>query len=280
VATTKTLSVEPLSPAVGARITGIDLHRPVDETDARALRDAFARFAVLCLPGQSITAQDQAAFAALFGRVDADTSRRADDPGQSRSRRGVMLVSNIRKDGKPIGVLPEGEMHFHSDGAHRARPYRATTLYAIKVPSRGGDTLFATMAAAYEALSPDLQRRLDGLEARHVFNYNRTTREEMRADATDVAVHPLVRVHPDTGRRSLYLSRLMTRDIVGMDRAESDALLEQLFDHCERPEFVYAHRWIPGDLVIWDNRCVNHARTDFPADEARLLRRYTVSEPD
>jgi taurine dioxygenase len=280
VAATKTLSVEPLSPAVGARITGIDLHRPVDETDARALRDAFARFAVLCLPGQSITAQDQAAFAALFGRVDADTSRRADDPGQSRSRRGVMLVSNIRKDGKPIGVLPEGEMHFHSDGAHRARPYRATTLYAIKVPSRGGDTLFATMAAAYEALSPDLQRRLDGLEARHVFNYNRTTREEMRADATDVAVHPLVRVHPDTGRRSLYLSRLMTRDIVGMDRAESDALLEQLFDHCERPEFVYAHRWIPGDLVIWDNRCVNHARTDFPADEARLLRRYTVSEPD
>lgn len=279
-AATGTLSVEPLSPAVGARVTGIDLHRPVDKTGARALRDAFARFAVLCLPGQSVTAQDQAAFAALFGRVDADGARRADDPGQSRSRRGVMLVSNIRKDGKPIGVLPEGEMHFHSDGAHRARPYRATTLYAIKVPSRGGDTLFAAMAAAWEALGPDLQRRLDGLEARHVFNYNRTTRAEMRADATDVAVHPLVRVHPDTGRRSLYLSRLMTRDIVGMERAESDALLEQLFDHCERPEFVYAHRWTPGDLVIWDNRCVNHARTDFPAAEARLLRRYTVSEPD
>jgi len=280
VATTRMLSVEPLSPAVGARITGIDLHRRVEETDARALRDAFARFAVLCLPGQSVTAQDQAAFAALFGRVDADGARRADDPGQSRSRRGVMLVSNIRKDGKPIGVLPEGEMDFHSDGAHRAQPYRATTLYAIKVPSRGGDTLFAGLAAAWEALGPDLQRRLDGLEARHVFNYNRTTRAEMRADATDVAVHPLVRVHPDTGRRSLYLSRLMTRDIVGMERAESDALLEQLFDHCERPEFVYAHRWTPGDLVIWDNRCVNHARTDFPADEARLLRRYTVSEPD
>ena len=101
----------------------------------------------------------------------------------------------------------------------------------------------------------------------------------MRDDAPAV-IHPLVRVHPDTGRRSLYLSRLMTRDIVGMDPTESDELLAFLFDHCEAPEFVHAHRWTPGDLVIWDNRCVNHARTDFPAEEPRLLRRYTVSEPD
>ncbi len=270
-----------MTPAIGATVTGVDLRRPIDPDVARELRDAFTRHAVLCLPGQKITPQQQITFALLFGAVDAGTPV-GGDPGKVRSKRGVMLVSNIRKDGKFIGVLPEGEMHFHSDGAHRAKPYRATTLYAIKVPSSGGDTRFAALAAAFEALPADLQRRLVKLEAQHVFNYNKTTRAEMRSDEDDpvTAIHPVVRVHPDSGRRALYVSRLMTRRIVGLDAAESDELLGFLFDHCERPEFVYAHRWTPDDLVIWDNRCVNHARSDFPAEEARLLRRYTVSEPD
>ena len=274
----ETLEMELLSPSVGARITGVDLRPPMAPEVAQALRDAFACHAVLCLSGQKVTAQQQIAFASLFGHVDA-VNPTGKDPGVVRSKRGVMLVSNIRKDGAFIGVLPEGEMHFHSDGAHRATPYRATTLYAIKVPSIGGETRFAAMAAAYEALGAEMQERLAGLQARHVFNYNKTTRAEMRDDATAVAVHPLVRVHPDTGRRAIYVSRLMTRDVVGLEPAESDELLEYLLAHCERPDFVYAHRWAPGDLVIWDNRCVNHARTDFPAHETRLLRRYTVSEP-
>jgi taurine dioxygenase len=120
------------------------------------------------------------------------------------------------------------------------------------------------------------------LQTRFVYNYDATSREETVEDDPRLpsAEHPLVKVHPESGRKSLYLSRLMTRNIVGMDRAESDKLLAFLFDHAERPEFVYAHRWTPGDLVIWDNRCTNHARADFPAEEVRLLRRYTVSEPD
>jgi taurine dioxygenase len=276
---TNLIEIEKTAPALGARVTGIDLHRPIDPSTAQMLREAFAEHAVLCLPDQKITPTDHAAFARLFGRVDADAKRLQDNPDESRSKRGVMLVSNIRKDGVPIGVLPEGEMQFHSDGAHRETPYRATTLFAIKVPSRGGNTLFASLAAAFESLPTEMQQRLSSLSANHVFNYNKTTREEMRDDAP-VVVHPLVRQHPDTGRRSLYLSRLMTRDIVGMSRAESDGLLEFLFDHCERPEIVYSHHWAPGDLVIWDNRSVNHARTDFPPEEPRLLRRYTVSEPD
>jgi len=271
--------IEKSAPALGARVTGLDLRQAIDDGTAQFLRDAFAEHAVLCVSDQKITPRDHAAFARLFGRVDSDATRLQENPDETSSRRGVMLVSNIKKDGVPIGVLPEGEMHFHSDGSHRETPYRATTLFAIKVPSRGGDTLFASMAAAFEALPVDLRDRLDGLNAHHVFNYNRTTREEMREDAP-VVVHPLVRTHPDNGRKSLYLSRLMTRDIVGMDRQESDDLLEFLFDHCEQPEFVYAHKWTPGDLVIWDNRCVNHARTDFPPEEPRLLRRYTVSEPE
>lgn len=274
---TQTLDIEPLSPVIGARVTGIDLHRPTGPDVARELREAFARFAVLCLPDQKITPRDQIAFAALFGPVDADYRPQDTDYNSRQPRRGVMLVSNIRKNGEPIGVLPDGEMHFHSDGAHRDQPYRATTLYAIKIPSRGGDTRFAAMAAAYEALPDDIKHRLADRKAHHVFNYNETSRDKMRQDDPATSTHPVIRVHPDTGRRSLYVSRLMTRDIIGLERAESDELLDFLFDHCEKPEFVYAHRWTPGDLVIWDNRCVNHARSDFPPEETRLLRRYTVT---
>jgi len=281
VTVTRTIKVEPVHPAVGARVTGIDLRRPIEPDVADVLRDAFARHAVLCLPGQDIEAGHQVAFAAVFGPVD-DDDRQMDDPNKQQSRRGVMFVSNIREDGKLIGVLPDGEMHFHSDGMHRDRPYRATTLYAIKVPSRGGDTMFSSQAAAWEALPADMRQRIDGLQARHVFNYNKTTRAEMRTDLGDTAfaIHPLVRTHPDSGRKSLFLSRLMTHSIVGMEDAAGETLLLELIGHCERPEFVYSHKWTPGDLVIWDNRCVNHARTDFPAEEPRLLRRYTVSEPE
>ena len=277
---TQTINIEPTHPAVGARVSGVDLRRPIEPSVADELRAAFARYAVLCLSDQELEAGHQIDFAAVFGPVD-DDDRQMDDPNLQQSRRGVMYVSNIREDGKLIGVLPDGEMHFHSDGMHRDRPYRATTLYAIKVPSHGGDTMFSSQAAAYEALPADLQRRLDGLQGRQVFNYNKTTRAEIRSDPdeTAFAIHPLVRTHPDTGRKSLFLSRLMTHNIVGMEDAAGEALLLDLIDHCEKPDFVYCHKWSPGDLVIWDNRCVNHARTDFSADEPRLLRRYTVSEP-
>ncbi len=280
--TTSAIAIEKLSPAVGASISGVDLHRPLDEATVWAIRDAFVRYPVLCFPGQTITATDQVRFADIFGQADegwrAGTGQRATTP-QSR---GVMLISNIRKDGRPVGALPDGEMQFHSDGSHREVPYRATTLYAIKVPSRGGETLFANLSAAYDALSDDMKARLEGLTARHMYDYLATSREAAGEDEENLAAadHPLVPVHPASGRRSLYLSRLMTRHVVGMEPGESAALLEELFDHAERPEFVYAHDWTPGDLLIWDNRCVNHARTDFDPGETRLLRRYTISEPE
>ena len=193
-------------------------------------------YEVITLPGEKITPQDQIAFASLFGPVDANYRSQASAYDRQQPQRGVMLVSNIRKNGEPIGVLPDGEMHFHSDGMHRDRPYRATTLYAIKVPSRGGETRFAAMTSAYEALPDDIKRRLEGRMAHHVFNYNETTRDKMRQDDPATSTHPVVRTHPDTGRRSLYVSRLMTRDIVGMERSESDELLALLFDH--RNNFV------------------------------------------
>lgn len=282
VAESASLNVTPLSPVVGARIDGIDWRQPVSDATAQAVNDAFMRYCVLCFPDQKISADDQLRFAKLFGAVDGEYRKPPSENVQdSIQKRGMMLVTNIRKDGKAIGFLPDGEMMFHSDGAHRKVPYRATTLYAIKIPTHGGETLFANLQAAYDTLPEATKQRIADLETRVVYNYDSTSRDDVDENTPNVGVatHRLVKVHPGSGRKSLYLSRLMTRYIVGMDRAESDKLLNELFDHAEKQEFVYAHRWAVGDLLIWDNRAVNHARADFPADQVRLLRRYTVSEP-
>ncbi len=278
---TVTIEIEPMSPVVGARIRGIDLRTTLDERTANDVRAAFTRYSVLCFPEQKITPEDQLRFANLFGRGDGSFRSQDKTERDYAATRGVMLVSNIRKDGKPIGALPDGEMQFHSDGAHRQSPYRATTLYAIKVPSRGGERRFANLYAAYDTLPQATKDRIENLTTCSIYDYDATSRDSMNIDNPDLprAFHRLVKTHPDSGRKSLYLSRLMTRFVVDMDRAESDALLAELFDHAERPEFVYDHRWTPGDLLIWDNRCLNHARNDFPSEEMRLLRRYTVSEP-
>ena len=305
-----TIEIEPLSSVVGAEVRGIDLKQPIDDAAAEILRDAFARYSILCVPGQKLSATAHARFASVFGPPDTAYRVQSGYGGAAVKARGVMLVSNIRKDGVPIGSLPDGEMHFHSDGAHRASPYRATTLYSLElpsrggetkfadlraaydalsddmkqrleIPSRGGDTLFANLAAAYDALDEDMKARLHGLQVRNLYGYDDTFREETtdeNAPNSSSATHELVRLHPVTGRRSLYLSRLMTRYVIGMDRDKSDALLHTLFDHAEKPEFVYAHKWAVNDLVIWDNCSLNHARTDFPAEERRLLRRYTITE--
>ncbi len=280
------IRVEPTGKALGARIIGVDLRTENDEARARRMRAALARHMVLCFPGQKIEGDDQIRFARMFGQADADFvgkptfNEKVDADGPAK--RGILFISNLKEDGKHVGALPDGEMHFHSDGAHRKSPYRATTLYAIKIPSRGGDTLFANLADAYDDLPPAMKQRVESIQVHNVYD----TRLLVRT-ATDVsdervskAVHPIVRVHPDSGRRSLYLSRLMTHGIIDMSHNDSEALLEELFQHIEQPKYIYAHEWALDDLLIWDNRSVNHARSDFPANEERHLRRVTVSEPN
>lgn len=279
---TLTIDAEPLSDILGASVRGIDLSRPVDDATAAAIRDTFHRYSILCFPGQKISAEDQLRFANLFGKGDGGVRETKEQGAKRTGNRGVMYVSNIRENGKPIGVLPDGEMQFHADGAHRDSPYRATTLYAIKIPSRGGDTLFANLHAAYEALPQSMKDRIANLKVQFVYDYDAQLRDLTDDDDSHLprAIHDLVRTHPETGRKSLYLSRLMCRRVVDMDPAESEGLLNELFDHAEKPEFVYAHKWTLDDLLVWDNRCVNHARTDFDPSEERMLRRYTVSEPE
>jgi taurine dioxygenase len=188
------------------------------------------------------------------------------------------LISNIREDGKPIGALPDGEMHFHTDQCHQERPAMASMLYALEVPSRGGNTLFANGYKGYETLPSDIKRRIDGRKALNAYDYDTasTKRGTRLAEGVPSCLHPVVRTHPATGRKALYVNRLMTVHIEGLPQRESDELLDFLFDHQEQRELVYEHVWRPGDLLMWDNRCALHARTDFSADERRLMRRVTI----
>lgn len=275
------IEVTPLSEALGARVCGIDLRQPLSEASTAALRTAFARYSVLCVPCKDLSENDQARFCAVFGKADAAIIPIADKGHGKERKSGVMWITNLRENGKPVGSLPDGEMQFHSDGSHRPKPYRCTTLYAMKVPSWGGETKFANLYKAYETLPEDIKRKIEGREIKYVYSIDAMYRDQTNEEdqSLSAATHPIVKVHPETGRKALYLSRLMSRYIVGMDRKESDALLAFLFDHAERPEFVYAHKWALDDLLIWDNRCLNHARNDFPADEVRMMRRMTVSEP-
>jgi taurine dioxygenase len=267
-----TFRLRPLSPALGAEISGIDLRDPIEAALKAKLLDAWHEHLVILLRGQVLDEDAQVRFAQAFGPPAKITSGRS----FSVKHPSVMLISNIRQDGKPIGALPDGEMQFHTDQCHQAVPAKATVLYAIEIPSHGGNTLFANAYAAYATLPADIKARIAGRRALNAYDKDSTQRTTRYDNAASSCWHPVVRTHPATGRKALYVNRLMTREIEGLPREESDALLEKLFDHQEQRQFVYEHVWRPGDILMWDNRCTLHARTDFPAGERRLLRRVTI----
>jgi taurine dioxygenase len=266
------VTVRPLSPALGAEILGVDLRDPIDEARERQLLEAWHQHLVILLRDQTLDEDTQVRFAETFGAPAKITSGRT----FSLKHPSVMLISNIRQDGKPIGALPDGEMHFHTDQCHQEIPAKATILYAIEIPRQGGNTLFANAYTAYETLPEEIKRRIAGRRALNAYDKDSTLRTANYDNAGSACWHPVVRTHPATGRQALYVNRLMTREIEGLPRQESDAILQQLFDHQEQPQFVYEHVWRPGDILMWDNRCTLHARTDFSAGERRMLRRVTI----
>jgi len=268
-----TLEIRPLSPAIGVEILGVDLANPIDDAAFARIRRAWEENCIALFRGQTLDEEAQVAFAARFGPLGRIVNET--EAAKMGHHPAVLYVSNIRVDGKLTGILPDGEMFFHSDQCYLETPPAGTMLYGIEIPSAGGNTLFAGMYAAYEALLPAMQARLEGLQALNAYVLGDTRRGKMSPDALRF-VHPVVRVHPATGRKALYVNRLMTQNIVGLPDAESEALLEELFDHQEQQRFVYEHVWHVGDVILWDNRCALHARTDFDPGERRLLRRITV----
>ena len=266
-------ALRPLSAALGAEIIGVDLSEEIDDHTFAHIQDAWHRKLVILLRGQELSEQDQVRFAEKFGPPAVIHTKQF-----VRNHPAVMLISNIREDGKPIGALPDGEMHFHTDQCHQERPAMASMLYALEVPSTGGNTLFANGYAAYATLPDGMKRRIEGRKALNAYDYDSAAmkRGTRLAEGVPSYMHPVVRTHPATGRKALYVSRLMTVRIEGLPEPESNELLVTLFDHQERREFVYEHVWRPGDLLMWDNRCTLHARTDFSPNERRLMRRVTI----
>jgi taurine dioxygenase len=168
-------------------------------------------------------------------------------------------------------------MMFHHDMIHAEVPSKGTFLYSVEIPSRGGNTLFASGYAAYETLDPAVRDRLEGRKALHHYHFGSTIRGDGKGvEAFAEQVHPVFRTHEETGRKAVYVNRLMTVKVLDLPGDESDRLLNIVWDHSERPEFIYEHVWRVGDLLLWDNRCSSHARTDFPSTERRLMLRTTV----
>jgi taurine dioxygenase len=278
VKTESKLDIVPLTRHIGAELRGIDLRERPDDDIIRAIYQAWLDHLVIVFPDQQLSQEDFIRVTGYFGEL-SPISRPAKyfPKGYSSLLPGIMMVSNIRENGEPIGALPDGEMMFHHDMIHAEVPSKGTLLYSVEIPSTGGNTLFASGYAAYDTLDPAIRDRLEGRMAFHHYNYGSTIRGDNRGvEAFAESVHPVFRTHDETGRKAIYVNRLMTMKIEGLSDEESERLLNLLYDHSERPEFIYEHVWSVGDLLLWDNRCSTHARTDFPSTERRLMLRTTL----
>lgn len=266
------IGIKKLMPHWGAEVD-FDLSRPLDAGTSKELVELFNEYHLLLFRDQTFSADQQVAFSKLFGPI----SHRS----PAMKTKETALVSNVAEG----GVLGDGELLFHSDNTFFQHPLKAIGLFAIEVPSKGGDTLFSNAFEVYDSLPPDIQKRLGTLKSLQTFDYNgdynkRSTLEAVPADAP-CAEHPLLWKNPDTGRIALFLSEHTTVHIDGTaSRQDEDELIAVLRAHIEDPRFCYRHKWTPGDFVFWDNICLQHARETFDKSQARTLRRTPILDPD
>jgi taurine dioxygenase len=274
------LEIIPTGAALGAEVRGVDL-TSLDDRQFATLRDAWHQHQVILLRGQTLDDQDLIAFSRRFGDLDWA-------PVQETGRRFVeglpeiYIVSNVKQNGEPIGSLGAGEAVWHTDMSYLEKPPMASTLYALEVPPSGGNTSFCSMYAVYQSLPPELKRRIASLKIKHDGTYNSGGFLRQGVTPTDDprtspgALHPLVCTHPDTGRQMLYLGRRRNAYLAGLELAESEALLDELWRFVERPEFKWEHVWRVGDLVMWDNRCTMHRRDPFDDSTRRIMHRTQI----
>ena len=278
---TEAISVTKLHPLIGAEIGGVDLSRPLEPETVRQIKNAWHEHAVLLFRGQRLSEDDQRRFASYFGPVAKRVPPKPGAPGANTSPEwdDMMMVSDkVDADGKPLGSLGHGEMWFHTDKCYHRRPHRASFLYGIEVPSEGGHTKFSSMYAAYDRLPADLQRRLADAWVIQGQQYGVGRRIDLTLplESTHHCRQPIFVTNPGSGKKALYVASQNTMWIEGMPRDESEVLLQRLFAIAEDPSIIYEHVWRPGDLVMWDNLACLHARTDWPPEERRTLRRCTV----
>ena len=277
-----TLTITPKDAAHGAEVTGVDLGEPVNGETAAEIKAALCRHGVLTIPDQELSPGAQVELARHLGEPEVHLLSEFALPDMPE----VFVVSNMRKNGKPVGAINAGQ-YWHSDLSYTARPTFASMLYATKVPAHGGETLFASMVRTYETLDRDLKTKIDGRRAIHDYtlayetvfsdNPDRSLSPEQQAQVPPVE-HPVVRTQAETGRRALYVNPGFSRSIVGMEESESRETLEALFAHASADANIYTHHWRAHDLVIWDNRITMHrAFANYDTNEPRHMLRTSVT---
>ena len=274
-------SIVPFDAPLGAEVIGLDVGAPLDDDDVAQLHQAHLDHHVLVFRNQQISPRQQVRFSRRFGPLQIHVLRQF----QLASNPEVLVISNIREHGQPIGLGDAG--HFwHSDLSYKAIPSLGSMLHAQELPRDGGDTLFANQHSAWDTLPDDLRAAVRDARAEHRYlakyaelqklNPWRPDLTQAQIDEVVPAIHPVVRTHPETGRLALFVSEHFTTRIIDVPAATSDALLQALFEHSTRAELIYRHQWQSGDMVFWDNRSVTHQAAGCPADQRRKLYRTTI----
>jgi taurine dioxygenase len=270
-------SIKPLSPHTGAEIRGVDLSQRLDDATRNGLNQAFTDHTVLCIRDQKLSAAQFLEAMKNFGEIFPQHNSRFAVPECPQ----IHYISNQDKleDGR-VYIPGEG---YHTDHSNDEMPPKATALHAVTLPNTGGDTQFVNMYEAYGGLPEAIRRRIDGLKAKHVYQSKYSERKlpklpgEKKKIAAGAVIHPLVRTHPASGRKAIYINPIRIEEIVGLTEAEALALLDELLEHSTQERFQYRHKWHPGDVVIWDNRCLLHkANGDYPVSEVRYLYRLML----
>lgn len=275
------LKLKPLHPLFGAEIEGLDLRNPVDDATFTAVLDAFNTYSVLLFRDQDISDEQHVDFSRRFGELEETTFSIA------APNRYIYRLANVDDDGNLLELdavkraFLEVNGRWHTDSSFRPNPALGSILSAKEVPSNEGDTCFASMRVAYEAMAEGRRKSLDGMRAVHSYAYSLSlvgaggvTQDEM--NSVPPVEHPIVRTHPPTGKKSLYVSGHI-ESIVGMPVEEGRLFVKELIGWCTRPEYVYTHRWQQHDLIMWDNRCVLHRASAVPAKQKRIMHRTTIA---
>ena len=257
------MEINELTPGFGAEIIGVDVSNNLTDDAFDEIQKAFLANQVIVLRDQNLSPEEQKAFSLRFGELEfhiSSTNKHADHPE-------LLVLSNKKVNGKWVGATNAGDA-WHTDTHYTERPAKCTMLHALEVPEEGGETAFINTYAAYEALPEATRQRIDGLSGINSWNRLKNPRVKVPAQHGDGksvydtghpdVVHPIVRTHPETGRKALYVSPRHTLFVEGMAEDESEDLLQDLFATLQRPEFLYRHKWRLGDVVIWDNRCTLH----------------------
>lgn len=274
------VQIRQLGPQIGVEVSGVDV-KTLDDAGFAPIYQAWLDHNVLVVTGQDLTIPDFLRYSRRFGHVTPHPSKSTRHPEFPEIT--LLGVNKFDADGKlNKAIYRRGAEGWHTDGAYDPVPFKATQLYALAIPDTGGDTLFASGYAAYQALPDRLKRRLDGVNGAFCYGGSRANQSLLNPEDRDrpPAIHPIIRVHAETGRKSLYFDPGKILSIEGADKAESDDLIAELETYMVQPEGQYRHKWRVGDIVIWDNRCSYHkAAGDYPPDQDRIHWRVSIQEP-